>query len=70
MALYDVQLLSMTMAFGLTLGIRVNMTLKQVSKATCSWLDPLSELHIMYHKNPIKNLTNLIKNLTNLIITD
>ena len=49
MALYDVQLLSMTIPFGLTLGIRANMTLKQVSKATCSWLDPLSELHIMYH---------------------
>ena len=35
----------MTNAFGLTLGIRSNMTLKQVSKATWSWFHPLSELH-------------------------
>ena len=49
MALYDVQHLSITIAFGLTVGILANMTLKQVSNATCSSFGPLSELQSMYH---------------------
>ena len=49
MTLYDLQHSSITIAFGLTLNILVNMTLKQVSNAICSWFDPLSELQIRYH---------------------
>ena len=51
MALYDVQHLSITIAFGLTVGILVNMTLKQVSNVTCSWFDPLPKLQSMYHND-------------------